>query len=157
MLTACSRVRDVTLSVRFVSAPGMRPAKDGFFCNQAGVCQVRSGCARNSECGADAFCDLVSGECVQDRPGQLGSRCSLPTHCPYLTVCKEGTCQDACVDDGDCPLGDVCIGELCFTGEGICRDESFCPLGMTCQSQRCAEDTRGPIVEDVPAGPKPPF
>ncbi|MEM7676349.1 MAG: hypothetical protein AAF449_10140, partial [Myxococcota bacterium] len=42
--------------------------EDGFFCNRAGVCQEKAGCERNSDCPDDAFCDLVSGDCLEGQP-----------------------------------------------------------------------------------------
>lgn len=119
------------------------------FCNSAGVCQKRTGCAITADCGAGTFCDIASGLCLQD-PGEpgLGSPCGLSSQCPYGTVCRDGTCQEGCFGNGDCPLGQICVDGFCFTGgpgERLCTDNNFCEYGDVCGTDnRCREDRRGP-------------
>ncbi len=119
------------------------------FCNAAGVCQRRAGCAVTSDCSDGFFCDIASGACLPgaSEPG-VGSACGLPSHCPFGTLCTDGRCEEGCVGDGDCPLGQVCFEGFCNTGrpgETICSNSSFCPFGQSCGSDnRCGPDRRGP-------------
>ncbi len=114
---------------------------EGAFCNGAGICQERAGCARTSECGAGTYCDVSTGVCLVGPPA-LGQPCGLASHCPYGSVCDGGLCRAGCFDSGDCPLGHVCQSGTCI--EGICADDSFCEFGERCVQSRCQPDRRGP-------------
>lgn len=121
----------------------------GFFCNSVGICQEKRGCSINSECEDGTFCDIESGLCLTD-PGEpsLDSPCGLSSHCPYGSVCQNGTCTEGCFNDGDCTLGQICLDGVCFTGppgETICKTSDFCDYGDVCGSDNlCRPDRRGP-------------
>lgn len=124
--------------------------QDGQFCNRAGVCQEFSGCNNNSDCAARAgtYCDAASGQCLEGPALMLNSPCGLATHCPYGTLCVDGSCVPGCGDDGDCPLGQVCFNNQCVSGNGVCADNTFCGYGELCSTNTapgtCREDHRGP-------------
>lgn len=125
---------------------GDEACSEGEFCNGAGVCQVRSGCASNADCtdAANSFCDLSTGKCLTGPAEVASAACGLASHCPFGTVCAGDVCTDGCNDDGDCRLGDVCSNNSCVSGAGLCSNDAFCGYGERCSANMCRRDRRGP-------------
>lgn len=130
---------------------------DGSFCNSVGICQIRSGCARNQDCASEpgTYCDLASGQClcpefdtdgtcIQASTVELASSCGASVHCPPGSVCTDGRCVEGCFDSGDCQLGEICSDGVCFGEEGICENNDFCEYGELCSGNACENDGRGP-------------
>lgn len=122
----------------------------GQFCNRAGACQALAGCANNTECTKpNTYCDVTTGRCLTGPAQQLGSNCGLVAHCPLGTICGDGVCVAGCFDDGDCVLGQVCLGGQCGSGADICSNDVFCAFGQKCNLATtpgiCRPDLRGPF------------
>lgn len=135
------------------------------FCNGAGACQRRSGCTDNADCASqpNTYCDLSTGRCLSGPALQLSGACGLASHCPYGTICVAGgtgpSCEVGCFDDGDCVLGEVCVGGICASGEGLCSGDDFCGYKERCTNNECRPDRRGPYCrgcsQRTAANPEP--
>lgn len=148
---ACTADSDCTIpGTRCDDATGLcvcttdEACEEGFFCNNAGVCQARSGCVVNADCAEGTFCDAATGKCLNGPPMGVGGACGLASHCPYGTICVTGSCAAGCYDDGDCPLGQICFEGQCATGDDVCSNDDFCEYGELCKDLSCTEDRRGP-------------
>jgi hypothetical protein len=133
------------------------------FCNVVGRCQPVSGCLSNKDCPASGpgeceqqFCDTTSGQCkgvceCGSEPGDIC--CTLDSQCGYGSVCDAfaGRCVDGCRNDGDCRLGEGCVGSglggtLGECAAGVCTGDNLCGFGELCniESGECTFDARGP-------------
>jgi hypothetical protein len=118
-------------------------------------------CASNADCPGRA-CDTAAGRCVECVTSD--DACPADRHCDGAThTCVPGCRADegcratsadggtagpaqrcdparhecvACVTDGHCPPGNLCVGNLCVTG---CNDRQPCPTGRTCCDGACVE------------------
>jgi hypothetical protein len=103
------------------------------FCNLEGFCQPKLGCTANKDCRSDDrpqdICDTTIGECVT-----LGAtkQCALDSHCPFGSYCDGAACIPGCRDNGDCALGDPCLGGQCDPTPGACNADGFCEFGESC-------------------------
>ncbi len=121
-------------------------------------------CADNAACmgnAGGAVCDTASGRCVQCvatadtcPAGQycVASTNACATGCRDDAACRAATdggvgsptarCDTtthvcvACLGNDDCPLGNLCVGNLCVTG---CSDTRACPSGQSCCSGACID------------------
>lgn len=134
----CNRTRDQ--SAGQCICQGDLTCPDGTFCNALGVCQIQTGCRRNSDCSdASKFCDLASGECLER------TECGFDAHCPGGTICDTASrkCVNGCRDSADCPLYQVCdragrpVDSLGICVGGVCENDTYCPWGMDCVGRTC--------------------
>ncbi len=116
------------------------------FCNPAGRCQSKVGCASNQDCAGGSFCDLGLSLCV------LAPACGSDLDCSLGYICSaaSATCVPGCHSNGDCTVGVPCV---CGNG-AECRcplpdagavdpasyDQRLCEVG-TCNASTCADDT----------------
>ena len=135
------------------------------FCNALGRCQTVSGCSTNDDCGtndAGLFCDITSAQCLslqECSPAEGQSCCSLDSQCPFREICDTLTltCVAGCRDNGDCILGEGCVGagfgRLGQCGRA-CTDNNLCRAGELCNITEglCARDTRGPYCQGCAGG-----
>lgn len=142
------------------------------FCNALGRCQAKVGCTSNDDCEQDPegsfcasqFCDTVTGQCKSNcecDPAEGQLCCSLDSHCAYGSICDvfAGRCVDGCRGDGDCRLGEGCVGaglggQLGQCAAGVCTANNLCQFGETCDLEEgdCVFDTRGPYCSGCTGG-----
>lgn len=141
------------------------------FCNAIGRCQVRQGCLSNDDCNqvdgdtcASQYCNTKSGQCQGNcdcDPEQGELCCSLDSHCPYGNICAQldGRCVPGCRGDGDCRLGEGCVGaglggSVGQCAAGVCTGNNLCGFGESCnlESGECVFDTRGPYCAGCTGG-----
>lgn len=140
-----------------------RGCEEGEVCNALGRCQARVGCLSNDDCAQDPegsfcgsqYCDTSTGQCKGncDCDPDEGERCcTLDSHCGFGQVCNvfENRCIPGCRSDGDCFLGQGCVGAglggqlgQCDTR---CTANNLCQYGESCNLETgdCVFDTRGP-------------
>ena len=131
-------------------------------CNALGRCQAVAGCSTNDDCATDLFCDITSSNClsVQECNPQTGQTCcTLDDQCPFRNICDALTltCVPGCRDNGDCLIGEGCVGAgfgrlgQCGTA---CTADNLCPAGDLCNLARgvCEVDTRGPYCLSCAGG-----
>lgn len=135
------------------------------FCNAAGRCQTVSGCGTNDDCGntdSGLFCDITSAQCLslQECSPQEGQTCcSLDSQCAFREICDTLTltCVPGCRDNGDCIIGEGCVGagfgRLGQCGRD-CTDNNLCQPGELCNITEgvCERDTRGPYCQGCAGG-----
>jgi hypothetical protein len=134
----------------------------GEICNASGRCQSLSGCVSNEQCVtgesdpcANQFCDILTSQCVSIcECGEDDDCCTIDSQCPFGAVCNtlERKCVPGCRADGDCRLGEGCIGagllgQLGECAAGVCTANNLCRFGQTCNLEQgeCTFDTRGPF------------
>jgi hypothetical protein len=118
-------------------------------------------CKNDNDCKASAagpYCDPVSSTCVACKPTdpstcQLGAWCDPATHkcvagcdspedCPQAADAGAITCDTTthkcvgCVNDTQCPLGQVCKAQACEPG---CTPQHGCQSGLTCCGGSCVD------------------
>jgi hypothetical protein len=144
---------------------------DDEFCNALGACQVRSGCVTNEDCTqvagdvcASQFCNVKSGQCTPNCgcDAEAGEECcSLDSHCAFGQICEplNERCVPGCRGDGDCRIGEGCIGlalnvRVGQCAAGVCTGDALCGFGETCnlESGECLFDTRGPYCAGCSGG-----
>jgi hypothetical protein len=136
-----------------------RGCGDGEFCNAAGSCQAIAGCATNDDCGNSLFCDVTSSRCLSLTECGGEDCCTIDSQCAYTFVCEPITkaCIEGCRDDGDCLLGQGCVGGglgrlgLCGTA---CTNDTLCDPGEICNLDTgvCEKDVRGPYCLSCAGG-----
>lgn len=97
------------------------------------VCDVSTGkCVvclpGTSTCGVDKYCDPMTKKCADG--------CLSNTDCGGITpICDPSTklCAE-CVQDLDCPQGQICGSHTCFPG---CSGQHPCMPGLSCCSSSC--------------------
>jgi hypothetical protein len=146
-----------------------RGCGDGEVCNASGRCQAVSGCLSNDDCQsgqadrcANQFCDSVTGQCVGIcECGSDETCCTQDGHCPFRQICNsfEGRCVEGCRGDGDCVLGEGCVGaglagQLGVCEVGQCTANNQCALGEVCNlaDGLCVVDVRGPYCAGCSGG-----
>ena len=146
------------------------------------VCTANAQCAGHAEGGV---CDVATGRCVQCLAS--ADTCPAGQYCVASTnACAPGCRSDeacraassdggaaspttrcdtttracvACLANDDCPLGNLCVGNLCVTG---CSPTRGCPADQACCSGACVNtqsnvaacggcDTRCTLPNAVPA------
>lgn len=142
------------------------------FCNSLGRCQARVGCVSNADCFQDPegsfcgsqYCDTTTGQCESNcicdpDPGQVC--CSLDSHCPFGSICNalDHVCVPGCRTDGDCRLGEGCVGaglggQLGQCAAGVCTANNLCRFGEICnlETGECVFDSRGPYCASCTGG-----
>ncbi len=133
---------DATMDVVPADMGPPRCTGDGDCVGNSGgpVCDVSSGmcigCRTSPDsCPASQHCDGASMRCVAGcradegcmtgDAGTGGLRCETTSH-----ACVQ------CVTDTHCPMGNLCVGNLCVTG---CTPERGCPGGQTCCGGACVD------------------
>jgi len=89
-----------------------------------GICTAVE-CKQDSDCSASEQC--LEYECS---PGQT---CTVDRECPIGSICVSEVCTVGCREDQDCATGLVCIPEL--SDNGACR--AGCRTGADCLSGQC--------------------
>lgn len=128
------------------------------FCNALGRCQSKLGCENNDDCSQDGavpqFCDVTTGQCELKNicdPAEGETCCVIDEQCPFGNICSilDKRCVPGCRDDGDCFLGQGCIGggfgNIGVCAAGICTGNNLCGFGELCNlaTGECTFDTRG--------------
>ncbi len=95
-------------------------------------------CLTAGDCPVGSYCDLSDGgcyipglaECSVDRDCQSGFECDFRNSCrPEV--------PGACLDDGDCNTGNLCLENVCTPVEQTCQYDFQCAAGFTCTNSRC--------------------
>ncbi|MBU1221533.1 hypothetical protein KKF34_07870 [Myxococcota bacterium] len=101
---------------------------DGRMACVCGVCTVKY-CTRSDECPDNMQCDFNSKRCVIS--------CESDCDCPGANPrCDLGMCQQMCIVDGECQLGELCSLSMarCITvpcsQDGDCYDDEECVIQM---------------------------
>lgn len=139
-------------------------------CNAVGRCQANSGCASNADCcDGEAvcdnfFCDVTTAQCLsvlECQPDEGELCCTLDSQCPFAHVCNtfDQRCIPGCRNDGDCILGDGCVGASLTGGlgqceAGKCTANNQCGYGELCnlETGSCVFDSRGPYCAGCSGG-----
>lgn len=107
-------------------------------CGDDKVSDAEIGCRLNSDCAIGQLCE--QGVCVLNEDACEGPQCPCTSNagCGAGQGCdvSTGACFDLeCLNDGDCALGEVCLGGLCETDVDADRDRD----GVPDTEDRCPE------------------
>ena len=128
-------------------------------CAEPLVCagrRCREECADDRDCEGGALC-LPAGPARACVPPDSEVPCRFVSDCPAFAVCAEERCRVACSEDGDCPDGQRCEGDVC---DGALRTppaegspDAGAPTGL-CGRGRV--DCGEMVTTSVPWGQTPP-
>ena len=146
-----------------------RGCGDNEVCNGQGRCQAFSGCNSNADCCLDdecegLFCDVRTNQCLsvdECQPDEGEYCCTLDSQCPFGFICNtlDLRCTPGCRDDGDCLLGQGCVGgglggQIGQCESGVCTANNLCACGEVCNLEEgeCVFDDRGPYCSGCTGG-----
>lgn len=100
-----------------------------------------------------ALLELVAGGCASDeadslRRASLAQGCLVNTDCKAPLVCAFRACHVECVEQRDCPSGELCVAtdkpfKVCmFADEQKCTYHSQCPDGFKCVAAKCRPECK---------------
>jgi len=99
--------------------------------------------------------EVLVGGCGSDeaealRRAALAEGCVVNTDCEKPLVCAFRTCHVECVEQRDCPNGELCVAtdkpfKVCmFASDQTCTYHSQCPDGFKCVAAKCRPECKSP-------------
>jgi hypothetical protein len=126
------------------------PQPDDTVCDDGLVCTANDACLDGQCIGAEvlctggvcggAYCDEVSGGCVDGGDIPYGTPCDDDNVCTSASSCNYGTCN-AQVDYVLCPISDCAPDSDCDTGTGCAMNAAAATarLGYSCNDNPCMD------------------
>src|SRR5688572_15688411 len=112
-----------------------RPCDDGVACNGTESCDdVGDVCVQGeAQCGANAFCDLATSECVDSCDG-----CVIGGTCVASGAERPGDPCFVCDPARSSTAFSAVAGKACGAGPGVCSGQDTCDAAGVCQPNHAA-------------------
>jgi|GEM_PF-3246673 type II secretory pathway pseudopilin PulG len=121
-----------------VCEPGTCP--EGYQCASDGCgCEINATSWENAaECFNDFECMTLEQQCVE---GSCEDPCNTNADCPAQEECLYNACESTCSTNSECSKDKECVEGVCQLLP--CLDDSYCQRGYMCESFQCTPSRCG--------------